>query len=187
MQSGDHIVSDSVLTLLRFALLGLLYLFFLRVLFSVWSELRPTGKLQAARAGSGATEARSTAVAPGPVGVAGDEIVTHDLSSSGGAPPTVDVSRRTELVVLEPTEMAGMTFDLGQELTVGRASGCGISIDDTFVSSLHARIFRRGDVYVVEDLGSTNGTFLNGGRLGVPTVITADDTIRFGSTVVRMR
>ena len=180
-------MSDSVLTLLRFALLGLLYLFFLRVLFSVWSELRPTGKLQTAQTGSTSGEARSTAVAPAPVAVAGDEIVTHDLSSGGAAAATVDATRRAELVVLEPTEMAGMTFDLGQELTVGRASGCGVSIDDTFVSSLHARIFRRGDVYVVEDLGSTNGTFLNGGRLGVPTVITADDTVRFGSTVVRLR
>ena len=67
-----------------------------------------------------------------------------------------------KLVVVAPGELEGREFALGDEVTVGRAGGCGVLLaDDTFVSQLHARVFRRdGDLYV-EDLGSTNGTYLN--------------------------
>ncbi|MGH9286540.1 MAG: FHA domain-containing protein, partial [Acidimicrobiales bacterium] len=58
-------------------------------------------------------------------------------------------------------EHRGQEFELGEELTLGRAAGCQVRLDDTFVSQLHARIFRRDDHFWVEDLGSSNGTYLN--------------------------
>ena len=62
--------------------------------------------------------------------------------------------------MVEPAARRGEEFPLGEEVTVGRAGGCGVPIpDDTFVSQLHARVFRRDGDLFVEDLGSTNGTY----------------------------
>ena len=72
---------------------------------------------------------------------------------------------------------------LRDELTVGRGGGCGIVLDDTFVSQVHARVFRRdGDVYV-EDLGSRNGTLLNGSRSAPRNALRRGDRVQFGRTV----
>ena len=66
-------------------------------------------------------------------------------------------------MIVEPASRAGEAFSLGEELSVGRGAGCAVVLaDDTFVSTVHARIFMRGSDPYVEDLGSTNGTLLNG-------------------------
>ena len=73
---------------------------------------------------------------------------------------------------------------LGDELTVGRGGGCGVVIpDDQFVSTVHARLFRRGDETYVEDLGSRNGTFVNGQPVQAPTRLKRGDRVQFGETV----
>ena len=62
--------------------------------------------------------------------------------------------------MIEPA--TAQVFPLGEEVTIGRAPGCSVALaDDTFVSQLHARVFVRDGQPFVEDLGSTNGTFLN--------------------------
>ena len=83
-----------------------------------------------------------------------------------------------------PAARRGETFPLADELTVGRGGGCGIVLgDDTFVSQVHARLYRRdGDAYV-EDLGSRNGTFVNGEPIGGATRLRRGDQVQFGSTV----
>ena len=60
---------------------------------------------------------------------------------------------------------AGTAFELADGATMGRADGSDIPIDDPFASSVHARIFPRGQFMYIEDMGSTNGTYLNGRRL----------------------
>ena len=64
-------------------------------------------------------------------------------------------------MVVEPADQRGRAFPLGAELTVGRAAGCQITLDDTYASQIHARVFQRDGQFLVEDLGSTNGTYLN--------------------------
>jgi pSer/pThr/pTyr-binding forkhead associated (FHA) protein len=93
-----------------------------------------------------------------------------------------------KLVVLSPTERKGMEFPLRDEVTVGRAGGCAVLLaDDTFVSQLHARVFRRdGDLYV-EDLGSTNGTYLNRKKVTAPVPIRKGDKVQFGRTTMEVR
>jgi len=78
----------------------------------------------------------------------------------------------------------GQAFDLDDELTVGRSPGCGVStVDDVYTSTLHARLFRHGDQLWVEDLGSTNGTFVNSERISVATRLGKGDLLQVGGTV----
>lgn len=95
--------------------------------------------------------------------------------------------RGARLRVLEPAQHKGETYPLGDELTVGRGGGCGVVLpDDQFVSTVHARLFRRGDDLFVEDLGSRNGTFVNGGQVQAPTKIRRGDRVQFGQTVAEV-
>ncbi|HET7722577.1 MAG TPA: FHA domain-containing protein, partial [Acidimicrobiales bacterium] len=79
------------------------------------------------------------------------------------------------------------TYELGDELTVGRAGGCQITLDDTFVSQLHARVFRRDGQLWVEDLGSTNGTFLNRKKISAPVSMRKGDRLQIGKTVMELQ
>ena len=152
---------DTLLTILKFCFLALLYLFFFRVLRAVWVEV------------SGRPAVVATAGAP-----AG--------ATRGGTAPPAGRSG-TKLRVVEPSDRRGRTYELADELTLGRAVGCQITLDDdTFVSQLHARLFRRDGQLFVEDLGSTNGTFLNRKKVGAPSPLKRGDHLQVGKTVMEL-
>ena len=156
---------EQLLGLLKLCLLGLLYLFFLRVLWAVWSEVR----------------------GPRPAKVPAAQDATRAVATT---PSKADRKKGTvtKLVATKPDPMKGREFELGIELTVGRAAGCKIALpDDTFVSQLHARVFRNDEGAFVEYLGSTNGTFLNGRKLAAATKLKAGDHLQIGSTVLEVR
>lgn len=96
------------------------------------------------------------------------------MVSTGGA----------RLVVVAPGSLAGHSFALDGETTIGRGAGCGVSIDDAHISKLHARVSPRDGQWVVEDLGSTNGTVLDGELLVRPTVIRPGGRITIGEVVL---
>jgi pSer/pThr/pTyr-binding forkhead associated (FHA) protein len=75
---------------------------------------------------------------------------------------------------------AGDEYDLLEGITLGRGEAVDIRIEDPFASSRHARISRQGDLLVLEDLGSTNGTFLNGEPLRGPQPLHSGDRIAIG-------
>ena len=153
---------SSLLTFLKYIFLAVLYLFFLRVLRAVWTELRDPKALPA---GAGGAPSQNSA----PV-------------SAPAFPQPVQ-----RLTVVAPAERAGRTYHLGEELTVGRAPGCGVSLaDDTFVSQLHARVFHREGEYFVEDLGSTNGTLLNDHKVAAPVALRPGDRLQIGRTVLEL-
>jgi hypothetical protein len=78
----------------------------------------------------------------------------------------------------------GKVFELSKaELHVGRDVNNEITINDAELSRRHARLFSQGEGYVLEDLGSTNGTFVNGKRLSSPHALQPGETIRFGDNV----
>jgi len=82
---------------------------------------------------------------------------------------------------------AGRAYPLeGAELIVGRDPGNAVSINDGEVSRKHAKLTSKGAGYVLEDLGSTNGTFVNGTRLSMPVALKPGDTVSFGENVVLM-
>ena len=94
----------------------------------------------------------------------------------------------TKLVVTEGT-LTGTTVALqGQTITLGRAHDSTIVLDDDYASSRHARIYPdRDGQWIVEDLGSTNGTYLDRTRLTTPTPISPGAPIRIGKTVIELR
>ena len=70
---------------------------------------------------------------------------------------------------------------------MGRGGGCGIVLpDDHFVSTVHARVFRRGNDVYVEDLGSRNGTYVNGSPVAAPIRLRRGDRVQFGETVAEV-
>jgi predicted component of type VI protein secretion system len=81
----------------------------------------------------------------------------------------------------------GVTFPLeGDQLTIGRDANNGVAINDAEVSRKHSRLTFQGGKYVLEDLGSTNGTFVNGQRLAGPMVLKAGDVVSLGEQIVLM-
>lgn len=157
-------MSEGVLTILKFCLLALLYLFVARVVWVVASEMR--------------TDTATAAV--GRRGARPDRERPPDQPA--GRP------RGWRLEVMEPAAARGGTFEIAGEVTIGRAGGCGIPLpDDTFVSHLHARVFERNGEVWVEDLGSTNGTFVNGHQLTEAVRLRKGDRVQAGSTVLEAR
>jgi hypothetical protein len=157
-------IPDSLLTVFRVVFLILLYLFFFRVVRAVWTEIR---------------EPKSLPVPAGPLAAG-----TTEPPGRAAGPRRGHGER---LVVVEPVGRKGQTFELGDEITVGRAPGCGVSLpDDTFVSQVHARVFRRDGSLFVEDLGSTNGTFLNRKAVAGPMSLRKGDRLQVGRTVLEV-
>lgn len=154
----------------EYIFLALLYLFLLRILRAVWVELR---------------EPRIVA---GPGAVSVEHPPGHARSAPGLAARRRDGGATLRLVVAAPEAKAGEAYDLGSELTIGRASGCAVPLpSDNFVSQVHARVFRSGDGYWVEDLGSTNGTLLNGRKITEAVPLRRGDRLQVGRTVLELR
>ena len=101
------------------------------------------------------------------------------VGGSAAAPPPDPGGRQRD----EPER--GTTFDLRDGATMGRSDHAEIRVDDPFASSAHARIFARGDFMLVEDMGSTNGTYLNGRQLRGAERLKVADTIRIGDSEYR--
>jgi pSer/pThr/pTyr-binding forkhead associated (FHA) protein len=91
------------------------------------------------------------------------------------------------LVVLDERGVKVNTLGLDGNLQIGRAEACQVRLDDTFVSAFHARIFRREDGWYVEDLGSTNGTFLNDRRVTSPVALAPGDRLKVGKSTMELR
>ena len=150
-------MDQQLLTIFKLCLLALLYLFFLRVLRAVWVEIR------------------------------GPKLVTQNPRKARREAKRVD--RRAapvQLAIIEPAAFAGRRFDLGDELTVGRAAGCQVTIEDTYASQIHARLFRHDGQFFVEDLGSTNGTYLNRENVQGPRPMRRGDRLQVGNTVMEL-
>ena len=154
---------EPLLAVLKLLCLALLYLFFLRVLRAVWAELKPPPP---APPPPPPTAPRRREPAP-----------SRGRRKGGGG----------HLVIVAPSEQKGRSFELNGELTVGRAAGCQVALEDNYVSQLHARVFTRDGGVWVEDLGSTNGTYVNDRRVSSPLAVRRGDQLKVGSTVLELK
>jgi FHA domain len=147
---------------LKFGFLAVLYLFLLWVARSAMKDLSRGGEAAAA-----------------PV-----EPPSPGRRSSGVPDPRAGVSPQLVVVAAKGHE-PGASWDIGGGATMGRSDGAEIRVEDQFASSAHARIFSRGDYMYVEDMGSTNGTYLNGRQIRSPERLKMADVIRIGDSEYR--
>jgi hypothetical protein len=142
---------------LKFGFLIVLYLFLLWVARSAMRDLRP-GRTVATAEGSTATG-------------------FHPASAP------LHVARDARLVVERaPGHAAGMIYDIGEGAVLGRGDIAEIRLDDPFASSRHAQLILQAGVVVLEDLGSTNGTYLNEELLQGPAPLHNGDRVRIGDS-----
>jgi len=154
-------VDDPVAVALKFGFLAVLYLFLLWVSRSALRDL-----------------ARSQEP------VLADPLDSARNGGGGGGGVIGQMHPRLEVIAALGYE-PGTTFDLAQGATLGRADHVDIRVDDAYASSAHARVFQQGDFLHVEDLGSTNGTFLNGRPLKAAQRLRVGDVIRIGDSEYR--
>jgi FHA domain len=155
--------TDPVAVALKFAFLIVLYLFLLWVARSALRDMtrHEDASIVAEGPAPGARERR-------------EQRAGRDLRSG--------VAPRLEVVAAMGHE-PGTAFDLGNGgATMGRSANSDIEVDDPFASSAHARIFPRGEFMFVEDMGSTNGTYLNGRQVRRAEQLKPADLIRIGDT-----
>jgi hypothetical protein len=156
---------DPASVALKFAFLAVLYLFLLWISRNALKDLRRT-TAQTTPAPGGYT--------PPP---APDATGIHSASTQGQAPedPRLVVERA-------PGHVPGMEYEVGEGAVMGRGDQAEIRLEDPFASSRHARLTRQGAVIVIEDLGSTNGTYLNEELLSGPQPLHAGDRVRIGDS-----
>jgi pSer/pThr/pTyr-binding forkhead associated (FHA) protein len=92
-----------------------------------------------------------------------------------------------QLVVITADRNVGARYMLSGEVLIGRAANSSVVIDDTYASQQHARIYASNGAYCVEDLGSTNGTYVNGRKISYPLELRVGDRIKIGKTVFEFR
>jgi hypothetical protein len=157
-------MDEPLVVALKFGFLAVLYLFLLWVARSALKDL--------SRGGDG-TAAAEPVEPPSP---RRRQSTMPDLRA-GVAPRLVVVAAMGH----EP----GTTFDVAHGATLGRSDGAEVRVDDPFASSAHARIFQRSDFMYVEDMGSTNGTYLNGRQIRTAERLKVADVIRIGDSEYR--
>jgi hypothetical protein len=157
-------VDEPLAVALKFGFLAVLYLFLLWVARSASREL--------VRA-EGSSAVESSPAGPGP-----------RRRERSGPDLRAGVSPRLEVIAAMGHE-PGTVFDVGDGATMGRADSADIPVNDPFASSAHARVFNRGDYMYVEDMGSTNGTYLNGRQLREAERLKVADVVRIGDSEYR--
>jgi hypothetical protein len=96
--------------------------------------------------------------------------------------------RKARLVIAgEAGRKKQASWELEGDVNIGRAPECAVSVDDEFASNLHSKIYQAEGRYYVEDLGSTNGTYVNGRRIHYPTELRGGDRVKIGRTVMEFR
>jgi hypothetical protein len=162
---------EPVSVALKFGFLAVLYLFLLWVARSALKDLRGAGDRIPTQPGG--IPAKGDAIP-------GDATGLYSASRIAGA----DVGNRAPKLVVEraPGHDPGMIYDLDGDIVLGRGERAEIRLEDPFASSRHARVFEQGNIVVIEDLGSTNGTYLNEELLETARPLHPGDRVRIGDS-----
>lgn len=157
-------MSEIALTVIKVVYLALLWLFILSAVSVIRSDLF------------------------GRTVTASDQPQPQELESP---PPPARRAKRhrgePRVFMISQGNQAGLSADLaGGVVMIGRGADCQLILDDDYVSTRHARVVSTPNGIYVEDLGSTNGTYVNGQRITAPTTITFADTVRIGKTILKL-
>lgn len=160
-------MNELTLTLMKVAFLAVLWLFVIAAVGVIRSDLFGS---------------KSTTPSPGPT--------RQPLRPPPEQPPRAPRSRRSEPTKLVVTQgpIAGTSLDLtGAPITMGRGNEATLTLSDDYASGQHARLFAQGGQWFVEDLGSTNGTYLDRAKVTRPEPVPVGVPIRIGKTVIELR
>lgn len=160
-------MSELTLFLIRIAYLAILWIFVLSAISVIRSDMFGARVPETARAGGGGG------------GGGGRQPKQKPPAKRRGSP--------TQVVVTSGTN-SGATASLDKApILIGRGSDAAIRLEDDYVSTRHARIAASGDQWFVEDLGSTNGTYIGTVRITQPTTITLGTQVRIGKTILELQ
>jgi hypothetical protein len=163
-------MSELTLFLIRFAYLAILWIFVLSAISVIRSDMFGARVPETARGAAPAPQGRKAA-----------------KGGKGGKAPARRRGSPTHLLVVDG-ESAGARADLADApLLIGRGNDAAIKLDDDYVSTRHARVALSGDQWFVEDLGSTNGTYVGSVRITQPTSIGLGVQVRIGKTILELR
>ncbi len=156
-------MSELTLFLIRIAYLAILWIFVLSAISVIRSDMFGARVPEAARGGGGGTKQPKQKAPP----------------KRRGSP--------TQVVVTAGTSEGATAALEDAPILIGRGSDAAIRLEDDYVSTRHARIAASGDQWFVEDLGSTNGTYIGTVRITQPTTITLGTQVRIGKTILELR
>lgn len=175
-------MGELTLLLLRFGFLLLLWAFVFAIVYALRSDLfgdrvrRMPAEQAAAPQVASPAPAVAAAAAPRPV-----------AAQSGASAPAATTSTASRLVITSGAK-EGLELELGnQPLTIGRSGESGLVIRDDYTSTHHARLVLWSDEWVIQDLDSTNGTFLGGTRVTAPTPVPLNTPVKIGTTSFELR
>lgn len=157
-------MEEPILTILKLCFLLLVYVFFFRVLQAVWKGSTTRVSVQQVQSNKG---------------------LGRRAQDTVGRPPAS--GRPTVVKILEPTSLSGQVCRLDSEVTIGRSADCTITLEDAYISQTHARVSNSARGVVVEDMGSTNGTFLNNEKVRGSKQAHLGDRIRVGTVLLELR
>ena len=194
--------SELTLLVLRFGFLILLWLFVFGIVYALRSDLFGSRVRKLPEAGTGTPPSgfpmapaapAAPAPSPGPAGPTEPVMQRAPVSNlpsganaaTGHAHASLQSARR---LVLTSGPRSGTELALGRDpITIGRSSESGLVIRDDYTSTHHARLLLWNDEWMIQDLDSTNGTFLDGRRVTVPTQVPLDTPIKIGTTTFELR
>jgi pSer/pThr/pTyr-binding forkhead associated (FHA) protein len=164
-------VSELTLFLIRFAYLAILWIFVLSAISVIRSDMFGARVPETAR----------------DAGPARGKAAKASKAKARGKAPSARRGSPTHLIVVEG-DNAGARAELADApLLIGRGSDAAIKLDDDYVSTRHARVAASGDEWFVEDLGSTNGTYVGAVRITQPTTLGLGNQVRIGKTILELR
>jgi hypothetical protein len=158
-------ILDPISVMLKYGFLAVLYIFLLWVSRSALKDLRRGAQGPPAYAGP----------------IAGAE-GTSIHAAAGGNQAALNALDPRLVVERAPGHTAGMEYEVGPGAILGRGDQAEIRLEDPFASSRHARLTRQGGVVILEDLGSTNGTYLHEELVGGPQPLHPGDRVRIGDS-----
>ncbi len=172
-------MSELTLLVLRIAFLLLLWVFVFAVVYALRSDLFG-GRVRRVPEGVAAP-------APAPASAPPAVQSLPSLATPGAGAPRVSHGPASVLVITSGGK-AGLEIPLGTEpLMIGRASDAGLQIRDDYTSTHHARLLLWGADWVIQDLDSTNGTFVDGARIDSPTQVPIGTPVKVGATTFELR
>jgi len=177
-------VSELTLLVLRLGFLLLLWMFIFGIVYALRSDLFG----QRARKMQSDTVAATPAPAYPAAASARTAAVAQPVASPGSGGTEKATAQSASRLVITSGPKAGTEFPLdGEPVTIGRSSDSSLVIRGDYTSTHHARLMLWHDDWMIQDLDSTNGTFLAGARIAVPTPVPLNTTVKIGATSFELR